>query len=320
MSITTDTNEKPRLIEDVWKAILDDGWMWPVVWGKPRTGKSTVQAQVGFEVYKDWDQVLQSFVYNLAGLLYKMDHGVPCRISTRNGFHNRVPILLLDDWGAQGNKAKTQHEPAWDVFKGCFDTLGIKVAVLMASMGTPTALTQQLQEKYTHEIYVQDKGIAKYDVVRWQQNFRGWQPRQDKDWIETFEFAMMPNDVYKEYDENRVSLADELEQLVKDAMAESQALSTIRRMMPLDFEFLEIIHQKGGVSYDWIHKEENLKYKEALMRSKARSLAVPQRKNTALWYDITDFGLEVLQTYQAIESQKPDLLLRKREMEKPLPT
>lgn len=300
---TKPNTESPRLIQDIWHAILEDDWMWIVVWGKPRTGKSTVQMQAGFSVLHDWDQVLQAFVYNLAGILYKMDNGIPCRIMTRNKLHNRVPIILADDFGAQGNKAKTQHEPAWDLFKGTFDTLGTKIAVLMASMGTPTAMTQQIQEKYTHEVYIDTKGVAKYDKVDWQQNYGGWQPKQNKDWIETFDFYQVPTDVYKEYDTMRMSLVDELEQLIKDCMADNETLGIIKRMKEIDFEFLEILHTSGTISNEWINREENRRYKESLMRCKARSLAVPVRRQTSYHYDITDLGLDVLQTYHTAQNQ-----------------
>jgi adenosyl cobinamide kinase/adenosyl cobinamide phosphate guanylyltransferase len=301
--------EKPQVVKDIWKAILEDDWMWIVVWGKPRSGKSTIQMSLGYEVYKDWDQVLQSLVYNLAGILYKMDNGIPCRIMTRNKFHNRVPVLLADDFGAQGNKAKTQHELAWDTFKGMFDTLATKIAVIIASMGMPTSLTQQLAEKYTHEIYVPSKGVAKYDRVDWQQNFAGWQPKQNKDWIQIFDFEPVPIDVYKQYDEFRMSLVDELEQLVKDSMAESQILSTIKRMQQIDFDFLELLHSKGTVTNDWINEEENRKYKDALMRCKARSLAVPLKRGSSYHYDITDFGLEVLNTIHTTPTLKDQLII-----------
>jgi hypothetical protein len=306
LSKLEDERNKPRLIKDLWDAILEDGWMWIVVWGKPRSGKSTVQMKCAYEVYKDWDLVLQSFVYNLAGILYKMNNGIPTRITTRNMLHNRVPILLPDDFGATGNKAKTQHEPAWDIFKGTFDTLATKIGVLMASMGTPTAPTQQLQEKYTHEIYVPEKGTAKYDVVGWQQNYSGWQPKQDKNWIETFDFSPAPLDVYKEYDVVRMSLVDELVQLIQDSMAESQVLSTIRRLQQIDIDFMETVQTKGLVSNEWINRPENQKYKDALMRGKARSLIVPVRKGTVYYYDLTDLGLEVLTTIKkAQESDRP---------------
>jgi hypothetical protein len=176
-------------------------------------------------------------------------------------------------------------------------------------MGMPTSLTQQLAEKYTHEIYVPSKGVAKYDRVDWQQNFAGWQPKQNKDWIQIFDFEPVPIDVYKQYDEFRMSLVDELEQLVKDSMAESQILSTIKRMQQIDFDFLELLHSKGTVTNDWINEEENRKYKDALMRCKARSLAVPLKRGSSYHYDITDFGLEVLNTIHTTPTLKDQLII-----------
>jgi replication-associated recombination protein RarA len=38
--------DAPRVVRDVWHAILEDEWMNIVVWGKPRTGKTTVQMVV----------------------------------------------------------------------------------------------------------------------------------------------------------------------------------------------------------------------------------------------------------------------------------
>jgi len=292
------------VVKDMWDAILGDSWMWMVVWGKPRSGKTTVQMQLAYAIYKDWDHVLQSFVYNLAGLLYKMDNGIPCRIMTRNAFHDRVPILLADDFGAGANKAKTQHEPAWDIFKGMFDTLATKIAVLIASMGSPSAMTQQIANKYTHEIFVTAKGCAKYDEVDWYQNYQGWQAKQNKKWIQTFDFYPIPEDVYKEYDGMRLSLVDELEQLIKDKMAESQLLLTMKRMQEVDFEFIQILYNRGGVSNDWMNQPEHKKYKPSLMRSKARSLAIPLRKGTAYWYDISDLGLEVLNAWTSSKKEE----------------
>jgi hypothetical protein len=280
--------------------------MWCVIWGKPRTGKTTVQLKAGFHVYKDWDQVLQSFVFNLSGILYKMKNGEPCRIMTRNKLHNRVPLLNGDDFGAQCNKAKTQHEPAWDIFKGAFDTLGTKIGVFLASMGNPSGVTQQLQDKYTHEIYVESKGHAKYDKVDWQQNFGGWQPRQDKDWQQSFDFIEAPMDVYKEYDEMRLSLVDELFQLIDDAMIENEGLKVFRRLTRQDVEFIELLHQKGQLQREWFYKPENEKWKEVLKRCKARSIVVPIRKESSYWYDLTDFGYNLLTLIQA-QRQKGEL-------------
>lgn len=292
-------SEQIPLVKDIWNAILDDAWMWVVDWGKPRTGKTTIQLKCGYAVYADWDLVLQAFVFNLNGILYKMKKGEPCKIPTLNGLHFRVPILFPDDFGAQCNKAKTQHEPAWDIFKGAFDTLGTKVAVLMASMGSPSGATLQIQEKYTHEVYVDKRGHAKYDAVDWQQNFSGWQARQDKTWLHGFEFEPAPKDVYKEYDEMRLALVDELFQQIDDAQIENEGLKVFRRLTSLDVDFIEIVQNEGQVSYDWFKEPEHEKYKEVLKRCKARGIVVPVRHGSAYWYDLTDFGFNMLTLIQA---------------------
>lgn len=292
-------DEQIPLFKDIWDAILNDAWMWVVVWGKPRTGKTTVQLKCGYAVYADWDLVLQAFVFNLNGILYKMKKGEPCKIPTLNGLHFRVPILFPDDFGAQCNKAKTQHEPAWDIFKGAFDTLGTKVAVLMASMGSPSGATLQIQEKYTHEVYCNRRGEAKYDSVEWQQNFNGWQARQDKTWLHDFQFDPIPKDVYKEYDEMRLALVDELFQQIDDAQIENEGLKTFRRLNSKDVELIELLHSRGELPWVWFSQPENEKYKEVVKRCKARGIVVPVRHGTAYWYDLTDFGFNMLTLIQA---------------------
>ena len=299
----TEMKEKIPLLRDIWNAILDDSWMWIVTWGKPRTGKTTVQLKAGFDVYQDWDLTLQAFVFNLNGILYKMKKGEPCQLPTLNGLHHRVPIILPDDFGAQCNKAKTQHEPAWDIVKGAWDTLGTKVAVMMASMGSPSGVTQQLQEKYTHEVYLDRQRHAKYDKVDWQQNFNGWQSRQDKEWLHEFDVKLAPIDVYKQYDEMRLALVDELMQQIDDAQIENEGTKVFRRLNSSDVEFIEIMQAKGQISNDWINEPENEKWKEVLKRCKARGIIVPVRHGTAYWYDLTDFGYNMLTLIQAKQQE-----------------
>jgi hypothetical protein len=284
--------DAPQVVRDMWRAILEDSWMNIVVWGQPRTGKTTLQMALAYYIYKDWDKVLASFVYNLSGILYNMEKGIPARILTRNGLHNRVPLIMPDDWGAHGNKAKTQHEPAMDIFKGALDTYGTQIAILLSSMGNPNSLTQQLQDKYTHEIYVFEKGQAKYDRIDWQQNFAGWQPRRRKSWIDTFDFTLIPMDVYKQYDEQRLALVSELNQLVKDAMVDGEAARLLKRLDYKDFELLNML-KEAPINAHTV-KKNNLQ--ETVKKCKARSLVIPIKKidSSLCYFDITDFGLEIL--------------------------
>jgi adenosyl cobinamide kinase/adenosyl cobinamide phosphate guanylyltransferase len=299
-------SDAPRVVHDMWDAILEDSWMNIVIWGQPRTGKTTLQMGLAYMVYQDWDYVLRSFVYNLSGILYNMEHGVPTRILTKNGLHRRVPVILPDDWGAHGNKAKTQHEPAMDIFKGAMDTYGTQIAVFLSSMGNPNSLTQQLQEKYTHEIYVPTKGEAKYDVIDWQQNYAGWQPRRKKVWNDSFTFENVPLDVYKQYDEHRLRLVDQLNQLIKDAMIDGESCRLLRRLDDKDVEFLfamqNAVNAKGLVSWDFVNKKG---WNEVAKRCSARSLIIPVTKKgkSTRYYDLTDFGLEIVRLLEAKQSE-----------------
>lgn len=290
--------KKPEVIKDLWDAILDDSWMWIVCWGKNRKGKSTLAMKLAYEVYGDWDQVLQSIVWNLAQLKYKMKNGLPRKILTRNMLHDRVPLLIADDFGATSNKAKTQHELAWDIFKGAIDTYSTRVAVLLGTMLIPSEPTYQIYQKFTHELWVYDKGKVKYDEVDWQQDYGGWQSKQNKDWVDIFTFDPIPQDVYKQYDEMRCSIADELDQQIDDVIQETQMPLLLKRLQPLDVELMELIESRGQVNYAYLYEDCNNKYHDAIIRCKSRSLVVPIRKQTSYWYDLTDLGFQLLQAWR----------------------
>ena len=121
-----------KVIRDLWHCILDDSWMYVVVWSQPRQGKSTCKMRILNCIYHDWEMVLDSVVFNLSGFLYKMDHRQPMCIWENKHLHFRIPGLIGDDWGANANKAKTQHEPAWDLVKGAWDTYGTRALVFLS--------------------------------------------------------------------------------------------------------------------------------------------------------------------------------------------
>ncbi len=275
-----------------------------VVRGLGRTGKTSLQMQIAHAVYHDWDKVLQSFVFNLGGLLYKLDKGEPERIPTTNKLHFRVPLIIYDDFGGQSNKAETQHDPSWDVFKGGFDLLGTQVAVILASMVDPTEPTFQIMQKYTHELFLPQRGVYKYDKVVWNQDYKGWKPRKSKDWIETNNFLPIPRDVYLQYDEMRLSLVEEMKQRIQDAIAESRSDQIMKRLLDVDIKLLETIQARGPTYYEKLCEEVGADAKDALIRCKARSLIVPIRKESGYYkYDLTDLGYEILDTLKREKTQ-----------------
>jgi len=305
--------DQPRIIQDLWKIIHYDSYAWIPIWGKGRCGKTTLAMLLMYSIYKDWDHVLNSIVFNLNQLIYKMRKGEPCLFPTiSKPCHMRVPMLLIDDFAAQCGKAKTQHEKVWDLFKGSFDTLGTRIGVLLATMIEPTSPTEQLLLKYTHEVMVSvvspTKRIYKYDVCKRQQDFRGWKARQQKDWIEEQEFDKVPLDVYQQYDEMRMSLVDEVFVSMQDQMSDDTVSGICKRMELVDYNLLELIKSVGPIHHHKLKDEFGEEGKKALVRCKARGLIVPRRKSKAYYvYDLTDVALDVLKALKTSKSSIPTI-------------
>ena len=218
--------------------------------------------------------------------------------------------------GAQMNKAVTQHTPAFDIFKGMMDTLGTSFAIFLSSMGTANSLTQQLTDKYTAEIFIAVRGKAKYDKCDWEQSFKSWSPRTKKKWQDTFLFDDVPIDVYKEYDEHRLALVEELKQQMKDAMVDNDSNRIIKRLDQIDIDYLDLIDLQGTISKGFMRKHPELDV--VLSKAKARSLVIPIKKSGTLgeyYYDLTDLGYEVLKIIvgQRTESQQAAKLKQLRE-------
>ena len=231
-------------------------------------------------------------------------HGEPEKWPTRNGLHMRVPIVVYDDFGSSTNKAATQHDVSFDMVKGLWDVLATKVAVIVATMCDPTEATLQLQ-RYTHEVQVLRKGSYKYDSCVWQQNFRGWQTRPKKIFIEENTFDMWPDQVYREYDEQRQELCDEAFVRVEDATVASQLDFIMKLSKPKDFEILKLIDTRGPIEPHEMIRPYGSEEKLAITRLKARQLIVPIHDGKPhLRYDLSPLGQAALSKLLAGDQPK----------------
>jgi len=299
----------PTVVKDMLSAIHDDRYMWVVIWGEARTGKSDLGLLILYYIYKDWKKVLNAITFNLSQTVYKIKHNLPELWPTKNQLHMRIPSLLWDDFGAHSNKAKTQHDRAWDTFKGGFDVLGTRIGVLMATMIEPSEPTQQLQNKFTHELWVFKRGRAKYDRYHAQQDYKTFRARGRKTWIDTFDFDLIPDEVFKEYDQMRQALADEVLVAIEDTMVETHLGYLMKRLDPLDYQLMKRIRDSGPVYHKQVYEDFGRELgKKVLTRLKSRGVISPVRDLQTGYgkYDMNDIGFEILKVLATKQEQSKD--------------
>jgi len=289
----------PTVVKHMLSAIHNDLYMWVVIWGEGRVGKSNLALLILYWIYKDWKKVLDAITFNLSQTVYKIKHNLPELWPTRNQLHMRIPALLWDDFGAHSNKASTQHDPAWDKFKGGFDVLGTRLGILIGTMIEPTEPTQQLQNKYTHELWVYERGRAKYDRYHAQQDYKGFRTRGHKTWLDDFKFDSIPREVFVEYDEMRQALADEVLMSIEDTMIETHLDYVMKRLDPLDYDLMRMIRNYGPVYHRQVYEKFGQgEGKKVLTRLKSRGIISPVRDLQTGYskYDMNEIGFEILKT------------------------
>jgi hypothetical protein len=319
--------ENCSLYEDCVDAVYKDRYMWVCIWSPPRKGKTTLAGDILHHIYKEvihdtdkaWDHVLQATIFTLEQAIHRLKFGVPCREYTCNGLHNRVPAINWDDFGAYSNKATTQHSEAWDDFKGGFDVLGTKIAVLLSTMVDPSEPTFQLNNKFTHEIQITSLGNYKYDEIMWQQDFRSNRIRIKKHCIEMGSFSRWPDWVYAEYDKQRCSLADEVFQRIEDKISVGAVDYTLKTMKPQDSVVLRVLDSIGAADKDVVvsrlEKQQVPYDADVMMRLKSHNLIIPTRMPSGHYkYDLTQLGRDVLAALDAKKTKEmlPEEFLRSK--------
>lgn len=301
-----------KLFQDMYDIVMTDRWAFIVIWGEQRVGKSTLGLWIPYFLWRLldknllenelWERVYGSCVFNLSQLLYKLKDSAMPRVWDWKAHHKRIPIFLWDDFGAHSNKAVTQHEIAWDHFKGGFDILGTKFGVLVATMTSPEEPTSQIEHKYTHEIVVTSRGHYKYDKVSWQQDFSGWRPRHDKLWQQLHTFAEIPWERFKVYDDLRLGLADEVVERIEDSMAD-RTPQLLNRLTEGDIAILQELVDMGPFQMrkraEWFKDEK----KKIEIKLKAHQLITTVRRGTQYDIDITRFGLDVLNSWKKKQNE-----------------
>jgi len=214
---------------------------------------------------------------------------------TSNGFHNRLPGVVWDDFATTAGKATSQFDRAFDELKGGFDVMGTSVTNIMLTMLDPASITNQLMWKYTHEVQLLEKGVYKYDSVTFQQDYRGWKPRIKKIPIESNTFDKWPKDIYQEYDQLRMSLVPQVFQRIRDAQKLSHVDQLLQLVNAEDINLLRMIQIKGPIQASLAAEELGTNGKQTINRCKSRSLVNPMRCGDNYYkMELGHLGIEIL--------------------------
>ena len=298
-----------RLIQDLYNAILNDSWFFGVIWGEQRCGKSSLALWLGYFLWRMldlsldeeqlWNYTINSNIYSLTQLMYRIKSPSVPRIWELKHRHHRVPYTNWDDFGANANKADTQHSRAWDKFKGGFDVLGTKMSALICTMTTPDQPTSQLLAKYTAEIHIPVRGMYKYDKVVWQQDFRGWHANKKKDWQqELCSFGEIPDKWYMIYDEQRMTLCDEVIIGIEDELVRELPW-IMKRTSDMEITLLQRIINEGVLSSHMAKKHlgGGEEANTAIKRAKSHQLIVAESRGGHTFFDISNLGMNLLTEY-----------------------
>jgi hypothetical protein len=288
---------QPRLFTDTYNSVYDDSFNFFIFWGPPRSSKTTIAGWVLHNLFdNDWNKVLMSFAFNLDQTMHRIENGIPNKIWTKNGFHNRLPGVCWDDFAASGgDKAVSQYDESFDLLKGSYDVLGTALTNLLITMVDPSAITNQLMLKYTGEIQVTEKGKYKFDKVQFEQDYKGWKPRIKKIPIEINTFDPWPKNIYQEYDQMRMSLVPEAFQRIRDAQSLSRVDVVLKLINAEDVNLLRLIQTKGAIKSSIAATEFGASYKQTVVRCKSRNLVNPMLCGHNYYkLDLSTLGIEVL--------------------------
>ncbi len=292
--------EESFLVRDIFHAIDWDDWAFICLCGHNRWGKSTLALWLAYYVYDDWGKALDSLFFTIEEQIHKIKNHVPHLFPTRQGFNTRVGLQIGDDYAAAMNKAITRGEEYFDIYKGAFQTLAQLLGVLVVTMLTPKGITEQLNEKYTHQVKLVSRGIYKYDIIEWAQTFRG---RRGMDvypnpiHVEYGYFSPLPKEVYEEYNERRSALSQDMFQSVVDAytMEKTPVYSKLLDSNPMDWTILEHFHEHGPSWYKSVQNVFGDAGTDALKRLRARRLLITTRRGKGYNYELSELGLHLLE-------------------------
>ena len=189
------------LLEEIRRCGQEDDFIFLPIWGKNRTGKSSMALWQLYYVYGDWDVALEHVIYTLPDL---MQLAYTARMEKRE-----IPLVVGDDIAVHMGKRTKSFDLVFKGFSEMFDAIATLIHAFLVTLIRPDSIVPALRERYFGEVVVGPRGFFNYVSYDWRlAYYLPAQPWFVKVWIESGSFTEIPREIYEKYKVERMRLLD----------------------------------------------------------------------------------------------------------------
>lgn len=204
-----------------------------VVEGPLGAGKSTFALKIAYDIYRDWDRVLDSIFFTPVELVERIEYNIAAR--------TRDVIIILDDWGVWMELIKRYpYDPFSVSLLGHFETMRTWAGIVIMTMTTDKHMPRALRDngyiyRYKAKVWkVHSDARGEMSRVRIYQR----KQRMDEKWywdtstmIETSLWLFKPDhEVYSKYAEIRKRYVEFYNQVMEQAKKYSKMSVVLKTM------------------------------------------------------------------------------------------
>ena len=189
-----------------------------VVYGTQRLGKTMYALQVMYDMYHDWDKVLDFTFFKLEELVTSLKKHIKQR--------ERIDAVVWDDAGVYGSKYLFfSNKKLTEYLQKLFDVVGTAVKGLIITTPNPENLLKAIRGYEFYRVKIYKDWYMEKETRRVAKGYKNILLPSGKHIVRTvfndYYDVTIPDDVYKRYKEMRESYTDvaleELEAILEEA-------------------------------------------------------------------------------------------------------
>lgn len=182
----------------------NDGFTGAIIYGKQRIGKSSYAMQIGYDIYKNWDDVVKYTFFKLDDLI--------SFLKNLTATHGYIPYMIVDDAGVHLSK-HTYYSNRMDAqfLSNLFDVVGVAVKSIVFTTPDPGNILKAIRRYEFLRVKIIKRGDDHRRLARGYRNIMlpSGMFRIKTDFMDSYK-VMLPDDIYKEYSKVRWGYLEEV--------------------------------------------------------------------------------------------------------------